>query len=111
MKRLCAFVVLFVVSLPAIAADAPGWTPNDMIQVKRFGGVYPSPDGKRVAYSIREAVMEDLRSEYVSQIHLVDADGGNPVQLTPGTNSSEHPQWSPDGKSIAFLSNRSGRTN
>src|SRR5687768_8298397 len=98
-RRLCALALL-AFALPAAAADAPGWTPTEMLRVKRFGGVYPSPDGKRVAFTVREAVLEDLRSEFVTQIHLADADGGNPVQLTRGANNSEHPQWSPDGKSL-----------
>src|SRR5258708_38843360 len=111
MNRFFALLGIFVIALPATAADVPGWTPNDMIQIKRFGGVYPSPDGKRVAYTVREPAIEELRSEVVSQIYLVDSDGGNPIQLTRGTRSSEHPQWAPDGKTIAFLSHRSGTTN
>src|SRR5262249_5830116 len=65
----------------------------------------------RVAYTVREAVMDDLRSEVVTQIHLADFDGGNALQLTRDKQSSESPQWSPDGKSIAFISTRSGKPN
>jgi prolyl oligopeptidase len=110
MFRYCALVLFLPIIAPA--ADEPnGWTPQQMLQVKRVGGVYPSPDGKRVAYTVREAVMEDLRSEVVTQIHLADWDGGNAVQLTRDKQSSDSPQWSPDGKSIAFISTRSGKAN
>src|SRR6516164_81997 len=114
MRRLSpAFVLVLLPTMLCAAEPAAlsGWTPAAILQVKRVGGVYPSPDGKRVAYTVREAVMEDLRSEVVTQIHLADWDGGNAVQLTRDKQSSDSPQWSPDGKSIAFISTRSGKAN
>lgn len=53
----------------------------------RIARLAPSPDGSRVAYELDNAIW----------IH-----DGEPRQLTRGT----HPQWSPDGKRIAFLRNR-----
>src|SRR5687768_11301605 len=59
--------------MPARAAerDQPAaWTPSLMMQVKRVGSVRISPDGRRVAFTVRQAVMEDNRSEYLTHVHL-----------------------------------------
>ena len=92
------------------AADAPktdGWTPALMMKVKQIGSVQVSPDGKQVVYTVREAVMDGNRSDYRTQLYLYRADGGG--QLTQGDASCDDPQWSPDGRWIAFLTARSGK--
>lgn len=60
-----------------------------------------SPDGSRVAY-VSDADGED-------EIWLIDAGGGEPVQLTDGGDMFRYsPEWSPDGSQIAF-SDKAGR--
>ena len=43
-----------------------------------------------------------------SSLWLVPAAGGQPKQLTTAPGTNNHPRWSPDGKTIAFVSHRGG---
>ena len=109
---LCMLSVLWEFTSMVEAQTTPaGWTPELMMTVRRVAHVRPSPDAKRVAYSVAEAVMTDDRSEYVSQIWIANVDGNDTKQMTFATKSSANPMWSSDGKWIAFTSDRAGKSN
>jgi dipeptidyl aminopeptidase/acylaminoacyl peptidase len=88
-----------------------GWTPEASMKVKSIGSVRVSPDGKKVAFTVREAVTDGDKSEYLTHIHVSNSDGSGAFQLTQGDKSCDGPQWSPDGERIGFLSGRSGKNN
>ncbi len=61
-----------------------------------------SPDG-RIVYS-------SYLGRQWQQLWLLPASGGYPFPLTYGDYDNTNPRWSPDGRNIAFISNRSGNT-
>jgi dipeptidyl aminopeptidase/acylaminoacyl peptidase len=77
----------------------------DMIGMHRVAEATVSPDGKWVAYTVSTPDMDANRG--ASNIWVVAMAGGGELQLTRSGHDSS-PAWSPDGKTLAFLSSRSG---
>ena len=100
-------LTLCLVLLPVVAAAQSGPTVDQLIGLKRVGSPTISPDGKLVAYTVREPNWEE--NNYETEIWLVDVAAAKPRQLTNAKKSSSAPDWSPDGTRIAFLSDRSDK--
>lgn len=110
-SRCILFIVALITAVPAgLAAQAEeGWTPELSMRYRSVGGVAISPDGSRIAYTIREPLMEGEKSEFLTHIWVVSADGSRNVQFTRGDKSTGSASFSPDGQHLAFTSSRSGK--
>jgi len=79
---------------------------EDLYALKRISDPAISPDGKLVAYTLTSVDLEANSS--MSNLWLVATDGKTPPRQLTTNKKDRHPRWSPDGKSIAFESSRSG---
>src|SRR5258708_39803215 len=101
-----------VILIAAWAAEAPkAWTPELQMKGKTVADVVPSPDGRWAVWTQTRPVMDAEKSEPLSQVFLGRSDGSEAFQLTQAEKGSSAPQFSPDGRSVLFVSERSGKRN
>ena len=107
MKFICWSVLAgtFAVATVAAAAQRPVRF-EELARLDRIGSFDLSPDGKWIAYSVGTPVIAENRTK--SAIWLAPAAGGAPRRLTSGHKRDSDPFFSPDGRRVAFLSNRDG---
>jgi dipeptidyl aminopeptidase/acylaminoacyl peptidase len=82
-------------------------TAEDLYQFELISDVRISPDGERIIYSVQR-VDQETEKKY-DNLWMVETQVSKPApwQFTVGDHNDTRPRWSPDGKQIAFLSNRS----
>ncbi|MBL8952839.1 MAG: S9 family peptidase [Myxococcaceae bacterium] len=107
MLALIAAVALAAAAPAAPKAEKPhAYTINDQVTMRRVLDWEPSPDGTKVAYTLRTTDLDANRGR--TDLWVVNADGTGNRQLTTHPDGDTDPQWSADGKVLWFLSTRSG---
>lgn len=102
-SALAAAVVTAALAVPAHAAPRQ-WTLDDILSLRGVSDPQISPDGHRIAYVVQE--LKPDGSEYQTDIWLADAETGASRRIVDSPVADESPRWSPDGRTLAFLSDR-----
>jgi len=77
---------------------------TESLSLKSINGFEISPDGKFIAYRVRETDWKE--NAYVRQIWLLNVATGESFQFTRGKKSAGAMEWSPDGRWLAFVTER-----
>ena len=102
-----AWVLVLLLHGASLAAETRPFDVDDLVRLARVSDPQLSPDGRLVAYALRETDMTGDRG--INGLWLVPANGGaQPVRLTAKVSSASSPRWAPDGRELYFLSDRSG---
>jgi len=92
--------LVFVIA--GVAAAQTPLTPAQTQRIRVPSSLRFSPDGKLLAFDVREPVKGTSASTHIWVLNAK----GELRQWTTSAKNETNPQWSPDGRSLTFLSNR-----
>lgn len=104
-----ALCLALAMALPMTASAARGLQPRDLATLDRYSSPTLSPDGRVLVFAKRTVDFDANKSSTGLWIeNLGTRDAAPPKRLTPEGWNVNSPAFSPDGKSVYFLSAKSG---
>ena len=104
-----ALFALSVLGSPVLAQESPKaagpklLTPEASLNLRNISDLQFSPDSNRLAFVVTEPAKGERRARH---IWIYEKQSGSVRQFTYSAKSESNPRWAPDGKQIAFLSDR-----
>lgn len=106
--RLALLPLCLFASLP-VAAQQRGFDVRDLAALERVSSPVLSPDGSQVVFAKRQIDAELSKASTGLWVrHLLTRDMAPPKRLTPEDWNVNSPAFAPDGKTVYFLSGKSG---
>jgi len=104
MKRTILLIAIILIYSFAAAAEKHLITFEDLYSYGQVDDIQVSPDGKHLAFTV---TFYDLQTgTYNSDIWTIPTKGGEPRRMTYTDGEDHNPRWSPEGRRLAFISER-----
>ncbi|MBV9301783.1 MAG: S9 family peptidase [Acidobacteriaceae bacterium] len=103
---MCQFRLAFLAFSIGFACQSASLTPEQAIQSRNISALTFSPDDSQLACVVSEPPKDGPPA---SHIWILDIARNDFRQLTFSAKSESAPRWSPDGRALAFLSDRNER--
>ncbi|MGH9557568.1 MAG: prolyl oligopeptidase family serine peptidase [Terriglobales bacterium] len=99
-------VLILLVAGTIAAAQARRLESADLLKMKSVGSVAISPDGARIAYTV---VKNDVPRRPLEELWVMTVADGKSVRISGGSEDAGAPEWSPDGRWIAYSASAGGK--